>query len=83
VILWETHRQRAEAYRNLFTGPTGEKVLADLKHAVGYDRSTFHPDPYISANNEGKRSVIVAIINTMEQAELPEAPAEESEDQDA
>lgn len=64
-MIWASVRERAEAYHHTFSGPTGEKVLDDLKEVLGHNRSTFDPNPYIAAFNEGKRAVLVAIMNTM------------------
>ncbi len=77
--LWESRQQRSEAYRNVFAGLEGSKVLEDLKRTLGYAyRPTFDPNPHIAAFNEGQRSVVLAIANTIEQADLPADTTEET-----
>lgn len=72
---------RAQAYKNVFTGLTGELVLEDMKRLLGFYQTTFSADPYVTANNEGKRAVLVAIMNTIEAADHPEIMAEVEEEE--
>lgn len=72
---------RAQAYKTVFTGLTGELVLEDMKRLLGFYQTTFSNDPYIAANNEGKRAVLVAIMNTIELAEHPELVSELEDDE--
>jgi hypothetical protein len=44
----------------------GETVLADLQSAY-YRRSSFSKDPYETAYREGQRSVIIRILNLLEE----------------
>lgn len=83
--LWDDARQRSLAYKAVFTGVTGELVLEDMKRTLGLLRPSFdrkNPDPNVTAFNEGQRAVVAAIINTIELADLPPAPPEDT-DQDA
>lgn len=42
----------------------GEVILADLRDFAGLDRPTiFDPDPHVMAFREGKRAVVMRIIN--------------------
>lgn len=54
-------RQRQTAYQTTFAGPGAEVVLADIfKFCRMYD-STFHPDPRVAANLDGRREVALRI----------------------
>ena len=47
-------------YRICFSTESGAVVLRDLIRRFGYvRRSTFSPDPYSTARNEGQRSVLI------------------------
>jgi len=54
------------AYRRLFNTEDGKLVLNDMCKMCHFNASTFDPDPYQSANNEGKREVILRIMRTVE-----------------
>lgn len=60
---------RARHYRALFLDDDGEvslhgrKVLADLGRFCRADASTFHADPRIHALLEGRREVLLRLIN--------------------
>jgi hypothetical protein len=80
VSVFQTPHERAEAYRNAFTGPTGEKVLEDLRAFAYGDRTSFDPNPYVAAFNEGQRALVVAIANTIKQVRiLPATPPDEED----
>lgn len=49
------------AYQRCFETEHGKKVLKDLERRCFKDESTFNCDPYISAFQEGMRSVVVNI----------------------
>ena len=53
----------AEAYRDVFSTPEGQIVLADLMRHFGYNTTTTFVagDQYQSARNEGSRIVLVHI----------------------
>lgn len=54
-------------YKKVFAGKDGEVVLADLMKAGGCFGTTFVPnDPYSSAYNEGARSMILRILDTVD-----------------
>ena len=53
-------------YLSTFTSTEGETVLADLQSAY-YRRSSFSKDPYETAYREGQRSVIIRILNLLEE----------------
>lgn len=53
-------------YQQCFATPEGEKVIADLIDECGFIRSSMvDGDPYGTAFNEGKRQVIVDILNKL------------------
>jgi hypothetical protein len=54
-----------QAYRNLFGDMAGEIVLKDLEHICHANKVTFTPDPYVTAFNEGQRSIILYIKDRM------------------
>ena len=57
------------AYYRLFNTEDGRKVLADLTKTCGYNTSSVcvqSPDPYQTFFAEGKRYVILHILNKLE-----------------
>ena len=53
-------------YRITFGSKEGERVIADLKSAY-YKRSSFSKDTNEMAYREGQRSVVIRIINLLEE----------------
>ena len=61
--LSEKEKQRLADYRTIFKGPQGERVLADLCHRHGiFDPCHVPSDPYSTAYNDGRRSVVVDLL---------------------
>ncbi len=55
------------AYRLFETTPDGQAVLQDLCDSY-YDVSSFVPgDPHATAFNEGRRAVVIAIFEVLEE----------------
>ena len=57
----------AELFRNVFGGEEGKELLAILAKNFHVYKTVQTPDPYISAYQEGQRSVVIKmmeIINT-------------------
>lgn len=53
-----------QAYRDVFSGPTGMAVFDDLFHwCGGFSLSHVRGDPYETAFNEGMRNVLMRIIS--------------------
>ncbi len=52
----------AAAYRNLFRTKSAQLVLADLGTLAHEVETSFDPDPYRTAFNEGQRSVLLHIL---------------------
>lgn len=67
-------KNKSKSYKKLFKdNKEGEEVLADLLNFCGQYKSSHSPnDPYASAFNEGKRRVILRILNfiKMEEKEI-------------
>lgn len=65
-------KQLAISYKEVFNGPHGERVLADLKRLSNYDyviwkRDTLgRIDPYDVTMRAAKRSLINHIVNQIE-----------------
>ena len=59
----ETEKKRLADYRTIFEGPQGQRVLADLCHRHGiFDPCHVPGDPYSTAYNDGRRSVVVDLL---------------------
>jgi hypothetical protein len=54
-------QRRQAAYQTTFAGPGGEVVLADIFKFCRMYKSTFHPDPRVAANLDGRREVALRI----------------------
>lgn len=54
-------RRRQTAYQTLFAGPVGELVLSDLAKFCRACTTTFHPDPRVAAQLDGRREVFLRI----------------------
>ncbi len=54
-------RNRQQAYVNYFESPGGKVLLGDLMDFCRANESTFHPDPRVSANLDGRREVWLRI----------------------
>ena len=54
-------QRRQTAYQTTFAGPAGELVLADIFKFCRMYKSTFHPDPRVAANLDGRREVALRI----------------------
>jgi hypothetical protein len=55
--------ERLAAYRATFAPTYGQKVLADLIRRAGVFATTETVDPVAVAFNEGRRQIVLAIIN--------------------
>lgn len=60
-ILRRLVSRRQHAYQRTFKGPLAESVLADLMRFCRAHDSTFHPDPRLAANLDGRREVWLRI----------------------
>jgi len=55
--------RRQHAYRRTFDGPLAEEVLIDLARFCRAHETTFHPDARTSALLEGRREVLLRIMD--------------------
>ena len=61
------------AYRKCFETEDGKKVLKDLERRCFLTYTTFNADPYVSAFQEGTRSVVLHIKQAMDaESQMPE-----------
>jgi hypothetical protein len=56
-------------YKRLFDSDDGQKVLKDLMRSCHMTSTTFDSDPQQQAFNEGARSVVLRIMNTINLSE--------------
>lgn len=59
-------RRRKRSYQLCFNSPAGRLVLEDLMRFCRGARSTFHPDPRMAAALDGRREVLLRILNHLE-----------------
>lgn len=52
-------------YKEVFASESGKIILEDLMKTFSVLDSTFDPDPYIHAYNEGARGVVMRILKTI------------------
>ena len=55
--------RRQHAYRVTFSGPLAEEVLIDLANFCRAHETTFHADARVSALLEGRREVLLRILD--------------------
>lgn len=58
-------REKVGRYKEAFSTESGKIVLNDLMKTFSVLDSTFDPDPYIHAYNEGARSVVMRVLKTI------------------
>jgi len=70
MLNWLKLSRRAHVYKTIFDTPEGRIVLADLKQFSHIDRPIAYrsvitglSDPYENARAEGKRTVVLRIMN--------------------
>ena len=57
------------AYKNVFKGEGGPRVLHDLMKSCSFNKSTYSGDAMQMAHNEGRRSVVLDILYILEKNE--------------
>ena len=55
-----------QSYLRALSGPDGKAVLADLRIRAFADRSSFDPDPARMAFNEGRRSLLLHLLDMLD-----------------
>lgn len=63
----EQRKERMQDYLLTFSTPSGKRVLEDMRKGYG-DKSSFNPDAFVMAYNEGRRAVYLSICLLMAQA---------------
>jgi hypothetical protein len=79
----DARRALLDDYRLTFATPHGQRVLADIMRRARVMDTTFHPDPYVAACQEGQRRAaleIVQAINADPDAQLRMARGGDTED---
>lgn len=71
-------KEKQVLFRNLFSSVEGHRVLMDLAAFCHFDSTTFDPDSAKHSRNEGKRQVILYILQTMKMS-IPELEALDNE----
>ena len=59
-------QEERNLYKSIFDSPNGNKVLEKLKSRCYYNRSTFASENNVAAFREGQRSVILHIVNLLD-----------------
>ncbi len=62
-MLNNKEKRRRATYKEIFSTDAGQEVLDDLMKSNYFFTSTQTSDPYETSFNEGRRSVILAILN--------------------
>ncbi len=62
-MLLNKEKRRRATYKEVFTTEAGQEVLEDLLKSNYFFNSTVGETPYETAFNEGRRSVVCAILN--------------------
>ena len=62
-MLNNKEKRRRATYKEVFTTEAGQEVLEDLLKSNYFFNSTVGEPPYETAFNEGRRSVVCAILN--------------------
>jgi len=52
-------------YKSVFNSRDGQQVLSDLAVFCHADSSTFNENPYVTAERNGRRAVILHIMSTL------------------
>ena len=66
VEAFESAIEQTTCIQKLFAGNDGKLGLKAIDGITGYKNDTFHPDPYQSAYNTGKRAVSIILRNIMD-----------------
>ena len=58
-------------YREVFTGETGERVLRHMMLGAMFWEHSFDPDAHCTSFNEGRRAVVLDILNRIRRKRNP------------
>jgi len=56
-----------ELFKEVFKGEAGKELIAHLSNVFHVFKTTQAPDPYVSAFQEGQRSVVIKIMEMLHQ----------------
>ena len=56
-----------ELFKEVFKGEAGKELIAHLSNVFHVFKTTQAPDPYVSAFQEGQRSVVIRIMEILHQ----------------
>ena len=59
---WNEEKNKRQLLKDIFAGEAGEDALTILAKDYHVYKTTQTPDPYVSAYQEGQRSVVLKII---------------------
>ena len=62
---FQERKQEIELFRDVFAGEQGQDLLAILAKKFHVYKFLQTPDPYVSAFQEGQRSVVLQIMETI------------------
>ena len=56
-----------ELFKEVFSGEAGKELIAHMSHVFHVFKTNQTPDPYVSAFQEGQRSVVIKIMEMLHQ----------------
>jgi predicted ATP-dependent serine protease len=56
-----------ELFKEVFKGEAGKELIAHMSHVFHVFKTNQTPDPYVSAFQEGQRSVVIKIMEMLHQ----------------
>ncbi len=63
---FQERKREVDLFRDVFAGEQGQDILAILAKKFHVYKFMQTPDPYVSAFQEGQRSVVVQIMETIQ-----------------
>ena len=63
---FQERKREVDLFRDVFAGEQGQDLLAILAKKFHVHKFMQTPDPYVSAFQEGQRSVVVQIMETIQ-----------------
>ena len=74
--LIEERQRLVDAAKEIFNSAAGEIVLEQLKRNYGFYQPTFNVDPHESAFNEGQRSVVLYLLQLINEEKVQQIKGE-------
>ena len=63
---WNEEKNKRQLYKDVFKSENGEDILTMLAKEYHVYKTTQTPDPYVSAYQEGQRSVVLKIMEMVQ-----------------